>query len=214
MPLPVSFRELEMVRWLRASPWGTLRLRARVQATGGTRAYVYPGVYLHAARGVRLSGGGQLFWGRRWRHRRFYPGELGLEEGASVHVEDLFSFHTGFSILVAAAAKLHLGGGYMNNHGTIDCAQSVSIGHRVFISSHVTIRDTDFHRLDPSRPATAPVVIADNVWIGEGAKIMKGVTIGAGALVAAGALVSRDVPARTLVGGVPARVLRENVSWQ
>lgn len=54
----------------------------------------------------------------------------------------------------------------------------------------------------------APIVIEDDVWIGTSAVILQGVTIGAGAVVAAGAVVSRDVPARTLVAGVPARVIK------
>lgn len=56
---------------------------------------------------------------------------------------------------------------------------------------------------------TAPVVLQDHVWIGAGAIILPGVTIGRGAVVAAGAVVTKDVPPRTLVGGVPARFLRE-----
>ncbi|MFD0250876.1 DapH/DapD/GlmU-related protein [Streptomyces sp. NPDC127113] len=54
----------------------------------------------------------------------------------------------------------------------------------------------------------APIVIEDDVWIGTSAVILQGVTIGAGAVVAAGAVVSRDVPAGSLVGGVPARVIK------
>jgi acetyltransferase-like isoleucine patch superfamily enzyme len=53
------------------------------------------------------------------------------------------------------------------------------------------------------------VVVHDHVWIGTGAIILPGVTIGRGAVVAAGAVVTRNVPPKTLVGGVPARVLRE-----
>jgi acetyltransferase-like isoleucine patch superfamily enzyme len=48
-----------------------------------------------------------------------------------------------------------------------------------------------------------------NVWLGAGATVMQGVTIGADAVVAAGAVVTRDVPPRTLVAGVPARVVKE-----
>ncbi|MER5745192.1 DapH/DapD/GlmU-related protein [Streptomyces sp. NPDC002225] len=55
----------------------------------------------------------------------------------------------------------------------------------------------------------APIVIEDDVWIGTSAVITQGVTIGAGAVVAAGAVVTRDVPAGTMVAGVPARVVKE-----
>ncbi len=53
------------------------------------------------------------------------------------------------------------------------------------------------------------VIIGDDVWIGTRAVILKGVTIGEGAIVAAGAVVTRDVPAYCIVGGVPAKVLKE-----
>ncbi|NTV62282.1 MAG: hypothetical protein HGA65_01930, partial [Oscillochloris sp.] len=53
-----------------------------------------------------------------------------------------------------------------------------------------------------------PVVIEDGVWIGAGALILPGVTIGAGAIVGAGALVTKSVAPDTVVGGVPARVIR------
>jgi acetyltransferase-like isoleucine patch superfamily enzyme len=58
------------------------------------------------------------------------------------------------------------------------------------------------------------VTVGDKVWIGARVTVLKGVTIGDGAVVAAGALVTDDVPPRALVGGVPARVLRENVTWE
>ena len=52
---------------------------------------------------------------------------------------------------------------------------------------------------------TRPVTIEDDVWIGHGATVLKGVRIGRGSIVAAGAVVVDDVPAGTIVGGVPAR---------
>ncbi|WP_282792808.1 DapH/DapD/GlmU-related protein [Streptomyces sp. CC224B] len=54
----------------------------------------------------------------------------------------------------------------------------------------------------------APIVVEADVWIGTAAVVLQGVTIGAGAVVAAGAVVTRDVPARSLVAGVPARVVK------
>lgn len=53
------------------------------------------------------------------------------------------------------------------------------------------------------------IAIKDRVWIGANAVILQGITIGENAVVAAGAVVTRDVPANTLVGGVPAHIIKE-----
>ena len=54
----------------------------------------------------------------------------------------------------------------------------------------------------------APIVLGRNVWVGSNSTILQGVTIGDGAIIAAGAVVTKDVPANTVVGGVPARHIR------
>jgi len=59
----------------------------------------------------------------------------------------------------------------------------------------------------------APINIGNHVLVGNRAIIMKGVTIGDGAIIAAGAVVTKDVPPNCLAGGVPAKVIRENVAW-
>ena len=68
------------------------------------------------------------------------------------------------------------------------------------------------HDMAPERRADmhpAPIHIEANVWIGSNATILPGVTVGEGAIISAGAVVSKDVPANTIVAGVPARVIKK-----
>lgn len=112
-----------------------------------------------------------------------------------------------------------------------DCGKNIKIGKRVFINAGckfqdqggITIGDdvlvghncviaTLNHVMDPDRRADmipAPVKIGDKVWIGANVTILQGVTIGEGAVIAAGAVVNKDVPARTIAGGIPAKVIKE-----
>jgi acetyltransferase-like isoleucine patch superfamily enzyme len=68
------------------------------------------------------------------------------------------------------------------------------------------------HPVEPAKRRSSitavPITIEENVWIGAGATILPGVTIGADSVVAAGPVVADDVPPATLVGGVPAKVIR------
>jgi acetyltransferase-like isoleucine patch superfamily enzyme len=98
----------------------------------------------------------------------------------------------------------------MNEGVQIMAVREVTIGDHTLIGDYVAIHDSDFHQLAPGLPVkTAPVRIGRNVWIGRNAIVLSGVTIGENAVVAAGSVVSTDVPANTLAGGIPARVIRE-----
>lgn len=94
-----------------------------------------------------------------------------------------------------------------------DVSSPITIGNRVFIGHHAVLITTD-HAIGPPHQRcgswkSAPIVIEDGAWLGARVTILPGVRIGRGAVVAAGALVTRDAPPNTLVGGVPAKVLRE-----
>ena len=68
--------------------------------------------------------------------------------------------------------------------------------------------EVDIAPLSRALHSAGPVVIEDNVWIGEGAMIMPNVHIGKGAIIAANSVVTHDVQAYTIVGGVPAKVIK------
>ena len=79
------------------------------------------------------------------------------------------------------------------------------IGHGVVLAT----LDHDFAPEKRQQLHPAPIHIGKRVWIGANAVVTKGVTIGDNAVVAAGAVVTQDVPADTIVGGVPAKIIRK-----
>ena len=90
---------------------------------------------------------------------------------------------------------------------------NVTIGDRVNVGPFVRFA-TDTHAIGPSKRRAGvnswpPITVGSGVWIGGNAIILGGVTIGDGAIVAAGSLVNKDVPPNTIVGGVPAKKLRD-----
>ncbi len=97
----------------------------------------------------------------------------------------------------------------------VSAAGHIEIGREVMVSRNVFIGDTFHEYVDPTTPvvrqplaAPRPVVIGDGAFLGVGCCILPGVTLGENAYVAAGAVVTKDVAARTVVAGNPARVIR------
>ncbi|MFJ9182882.1 DapH/DapD/GlmU-related protein [Streptomyces anulatus] len=101
---------------------------------------------------------------------------------------------------------------FVNQGCTFMDKGGIRIGNGVMIAPKVSLI-TGGHPLPPAERreylSFAPIVIEDDVWIGTAAVITQGVTVGTGAVVAAGAVVTRDVPAGTVVAGVPARVIKK-----
>ena len=76
----------------------------------------------------------------------------------------------------------------------------------------MTIIDDDGHGIGLP-PYSAPIIIEDEVWIGCNVTVLKGVTIGKGSVVAAGAVVTKSCPPHSLLAGVPAKIIKQEVQW-
>lgn len=115
------------------------------------------------------------------------------------------------------SASIKFGSGIWINNNFCCVAEhtSVSIGNRCLIGPNVEITDSDFHGAEVehrslSKPEWASAVeIGDDVFIGSNVRILKGARIGQGSVIANSSVVLGDVPANTIVAGVPARVVRE-----
>jgi acetyltransferase-like isoleucine patch superfamily enzyme len=158
---------------------------------------------------------GLLEINKKWAKNDPFASFLTMGENAKIIVNGNFQIYSGARISINKGAILILGSGYINSGVNISCFDRIEIGDNCVIAENVCIRDSDNHDiLDGKHIKTQPIKIGNHCWIGMNATILKGVTIGDGVIVAAGAVVNKDVPPRMMVGGVPAKVIRQNVEWE
>jgi acetyltransferase-like isoleucine patch superfamily enzyme len=179
---------------LRMDGWAAIEHGVRLRFANNIRlghgVYLDQGAYLHACpSGIRIGANTLVM------------------HGAVLHVYNFRSIpHSG----------IHIGQDSLIGEYTVIRGQGgVTIGNRVYTSPLVQIIAVNHVFSDPDRPfieqgiTAEGIVIEDDVWIGSGAIITDGVRVGKGAVVAAGAVVTQDVPPNCVVGGVPARLIKE-----
>jgi acetyltransferase-like isoleucine patch superfamily enzyme len=127
------------------------------------------------------------------------------------------AFYTGYCHLEAARPESVIEIGdevQINNNAFIKSdGPGIRIGARALLGSEVTIYDSDFHDLHPDRrrgghPRMGSVELGEDVFVGDGVKILKGVSIGARSVIGAGSVVAASIPEGVIAAGNPARVMR------
>lgn len=145
------------------------------------------------------------------------PGHIEFGGRVRFGIEDSTGFFSTYSLV---NARTKVSGIVFGNDITINNqfsaiaeGEGIFIGDKTIIGLNVSIMDTDFHNTDPKERlspfySTGVVRIGQNVWIGNNVTILKGTIIGDNSVIAAHSLVNSEIPADSLAGGIPCRVIR------
>lgn len=150
---------------------------------------------------------------------------LQIDDGGSLIIskEALYKgeiyFSKGSSIRISSNAKLKIGSNfYANKNCLIFCNKNISIGNDVLLGWNVNIRDSDGHFIisdDLLKENTKDIMISNHVWIASYVDILKGALIKENSVVACRSLITSTFKdANVLIGGVPGKVLKNNINWK
>lgn len=178
---------------------------------------VHPNVIIDVFSGADFELEGRLLLGFIGETSASYPelmnSKFFLGDDASITVPS-GSARIGPCTVTHIEGNFTMGDSYINSHGKILCEERITIGDDCAIAWHVELSDSDMHPFaidGQAVPYRVPIEIGDRVWIGSNVQLKKGVTIGDGAVIASGSVVISDVDPGTLVAGVPAKQVRDDI---
>lgn len=177
---------------------GGIRVNSRVQFTGNGNKVILENNCMLLNSLVRIQG----------NNNEVRLGSNSYVSGAELWVED--------SKCVLSIGK----NTFVGHHSHLACTEDGSkliVGDDGMISSYVQIRTGDSHSIldqDGVRINNAQsVYIGNHCWLGEGSKVLKGVTLDGDVIVSTGAIVTKSYGRFLLLGGIPAKIIKDNVRW-
>ena len=141
-------------------------------------------------------------------------------EDNTIIIDDDVRFLGPCQITMGGAATLHIGKNTSIRGVEFTLKQSdIKVGERCMFSYGITIRSHDSHRVvNPETGETLnppeDIVIGNHVWIAKNASVLKGVTVGEDSVVGLGAVVTRSCASGSILAGIPAKAVKENISWE
>lgn len=105
-------------------------------------------------------------------------------------------------------AKIIIGDSCGFSGTVIGAFDNITLGNNVRCGANTLITDSDWHLDDPRSGEPKSITIEDNVWLGEGVKVLKGVTIGENTVIGAGSVVTKNIPANVIAAGNPCRIIK------
>ena len=178
---------------------GGIRVNSRIQFMGNGNKVVLKDNCMLLNTLIRISG----------NNNEVILGENSYVSGAELWVADN-------QCIISIGKKTFVG-----HHSHLACTEDGSkliVGDDGMISSYVQIRTGDSHNIydmEGNRINKAKsVIVGDHCWIGEGAIVLKGVTLEGNNIVSTGAIITKSFGKNTLIGGIPGKILKDNVSWE
>ncbi len=146
---------------------------------------------------------------------RVEPATLYMFPNSKLSISGLVTLFEGASVVLFDGAHIEIDDNSRIRHCEIQCANHIRIGKNCSIANGCLVQDTNFHSKKESDGTQSAVddeiIIGNYVWICPKSVILKGVHIGDGAIIATGSVVTKDVPAYSMVAGVPAKVIKTGV---
>ena len=110
---------------------------------------------------------------------------------------------------IISGATIRIGNNCGFSGTVIGCFESIIIGDNVKCGANTLITDSDWHLDDIRSGKPKPVIIGNNVWLGEGVKVLKGVVIGENSVIGAGAVVTKSIPPNVIAAGNPCEIIKQ-----